>query len=152
MRLDARTRAFDPRFKDQVDLFVGKGGRVRANEVVNTQDLTGGSTAVITLSNFIPANSWLWGVFVEVLADIQGTVADFDVGDGTDVDRWGGGIALTSGTRTTTDDYTAADSFGVFLTSATDVVIQDDGILLFTGGILRIGALFLNGSADIRRR
>jgi hypothetical protein len=103
MRVETRARAVDTRLKDVADLFVGKGGRVRAKESIIVQDLTG-SAAVITLSNFIPANVWLWGVVVNVLKTITGTVADFDVGDGSDVDRWGAGIALDAQTITQASD------------------------------------------------
>ena len=148
MRLDTRTRTFDARLKDKVDLFVGKGGRVRAQEVVSLPTLTG---ATVTVSNLIPATVFLLGVFVEVLSEVSGTLATFDVGDGSDVDRWGAGIGLTELTRTTNDDFTATDSMGVFILSATDVVLDADGANAFSAGTIRIGVVFLTGSADIRR-
>lgn len=150
MRVDVRSRTFDARTKDVVDLFVGDGGRLRCEEVQQAQDLTG-SSATITLTDFIPTNTWLWGVFVTVLEDITGTVVNFDVGDGSDVDLWGAGLALTAGTQSSTADFTAAASMGTFGVAARDVVLQDDGVLLFTGGLIRIGAIFSTGSGSIRR-
>lgn len=150
MRSDVRARAFDSRTKGVADIFVGNGGRLRCEEVQQAQDLTG-SAATITLTDFIPTNVWLWGVFVHVLEDITGTVANFDVGDGSDVDLWGAGLALTAGTQSSTADFTAAASMGTFGVAARDVVLQDDGVLLFTGGLVRIGAIFSTGSAEVRR-
>ena len=152
MRIDPRARTVDTRLKDNIDIFVGKGGRNRIEESVSVTDLTGGSVALITLTDFVPANVWLLGVYVEILADIAGTVVNLDIGDGTDVDRWGAGIGITEGTQTTTADFTAADAFGVFLLTAEDVVIRDDGVLLMTGGQFRVGVIFQTGSAEIRRR
>ena len=93
-------------------------------------------------TDFVPANVWLLGVYIEILADIAGTVVNLDVGDGTDVDRWGAGLGITAGTRSSTADFTAADAFGVFLLAAEDVVIRDDGVLLMTGGQFRVGAVY----------
>jgi hypothetical protein len=41
---------------------------------------------------------------------------------------------------------------GVHVLSATDVVLQDNGALLFTGGLIRVSALYFDVSAEIRRR
>ncbi len=151
MRVDTRARAVDTRLKDVADLFVGKSSRLRAKESTIVQDLVG-STNTFTFSNFIPANVFLLGVYLHVLAAITGTVADLDIGDGSDVDLWGAGIGITAGTITDSDDFTAAASMGTFGITARDVVLRDDGILLITGGIVRLGAVYLSGSAEIRRR
>ena len=151
MRLDVRARAIDTRQKDVADVFVGKATRLRTSEVSIVQDLVG-STAVFTFTNFIPANVFLLGVYLRVVEAITGTVVNLDIGDGSDVDLWGAAIAIIAGTQTDSDDFTAAASMGTFAVAARDVVLQDDGILLITGGKVRLGAVFLTGSAEIRRR
>ena len=151
MRIDVRARAVDTRLKDVIDVFVGKASRLRVKEASIVQDLVG-SAATFTFSNLIPANVFLLGVYVNILATITGTVVNLDIGDGSDVDLWGAGIALIEGTTTDSDDFTAAASMGTFGTSARDVVLQDDGILLITGGVVRVGAVFFSGSGEIRRR
>lgn len=151
MRVDARARTVDTRLKDVADLFVGKASRLRAKEASIVSDLAG-SAAVVTFSNLIPANVFLLGVYLHIIAEITGTVANLDIGDGSDVDLWGAAIGITAGTTTDSDDFTAAASMGTFGIAARDVVLQDDGILLITGGIVRVGAVYLSGSAEIRRR
>ena len=59
----------------------------------------------------------------------------FDVGDGTDIDRWGNSIAVAAGTTVDITDYTA-DGFGDFPT-VTDIVLTSDGAD-FTAGVVQV--------------
>lgn len=99
-----------------------------------TTELTGLSGASVTASSLIPAGSWIVGVTVRVTITITGATT-FDIGDGTDVDRWGSAIALSLGTTTTIVDFTA-DGSGQFA-SANDVILTANGAN-FTAGAVRI--------------
>ncbi|MCK5318427.1 MAG: hypothetical protein KAJ55_10950, partial [Anaerolineales bacterium] len=74
------------------------------------------------------------GVTVRVLVSVGGP-ASFDVGDGTDVDRWGAAILSTIGTTTDITDFSsgAVTTFPL----ANDVVITSTGVD-FTSGSIRI--------------
>jgi len=110
-----------------------------ANGQQTTQDfasteVVGMSGATVTASSLIPAGSFIIGVTVRVTTTITGATT-FDIGDGTNVDRWGAAIVLTAGTTTDITDFTAA-GFGQFDT-ANDVVLTANGAN-FTAGAVRI--------------
>ena len=85
-----------------------------------TAELTSMSGATVTASSLVPAGSFILGVTVRVGTLIQGANS-FDVGDGSDVNRWGASIAVAVDTVADITDFTA-DGFGQF-TSANDVVL-----------------------------
>ncbi len=147
MRVDHRTRTFDSRGVNILDI-PGIGSKLRFREIVALPTLTG---AVVTVTGHIPAKTWCWGVTIEILEPVTGTITTFDVGDGTDVDRWGAAIVLTAGTRTTSTSFTAADAFGFFTLTAVDVVLDGDGANTFSGGKIRIAALISDMTANVRR-
>jgi len=103
------------------------------------------------MTGLIPATVWCWGVVVEILEDITGTLTTFDIGDGVDVDRWGAGILLVAGTRTNSDSYTAATSMGFFTTTAVDVVLDADGANTFSDGTIRVGVMVSDITSNVRR-
>jgi hypothetical protein len=146
-RTDSRARTYDSRGKDILDVpFLGS--KLRYREIVALPTLTG---ATVTITGHIPAKTWCWGVVVEILDPITGTLTTFDIGDGSDVDRWGAAIVLTAGTRTTSTSFTAANSFGFFTTTAVDVVLDADGANTFSGGSIRVAALISDITANARR-
>lgn len=149
MRTDIRGQAFDPRGGASADI-PGVGAKLRVREVGGVQTLSSGAT--VTFTGLIPANTWCWGVVVEVLELIGGTLASFDVGDGSDADRWGAAVGLTAGTRTTSDDFTAADSMGFFGVAAVNVVLDADGANTFDGtGLIKVFALVADITSNVRR-
>lgn len=152
MRTAFQRRSFDSRGKGSADQ-VGAGGKLRTREIRQILTISG-AAASFTLTDFIPALVWCWGVVVEVISSISGGTgwADMDIGDGTDVDRWGAGIALVEGTITNSDDFTAATSMGFFTTAAVDVVFQDDGILTAAQGQIRVVALINDITGQFRRK
>lgn len=99
-----------------------------------TTQLTAMSGASVTATNLIPAGAFIYGVVLRVTTEITGASA-FTVGDGTDVDRWGTGIALTAGTTTDVTDFVAA-GFGQF-SAANDVVLTAT-TANFTAGAVRL--------------
>ena len=103
-------------------------------------ELTALSGASVTATGLIPAGAFIIGITARVTTAITGA-ADFDIGDGTDVDRWGAAIAIASGTTAGIQDYTAA-GFGQF-SSANDVVLTANGAN-FTAGAVRITVHYLD--------
>lgn len=101
------------------------------------------SGATVTASNLIPAGSIVLGVNVRVVTEITGATT-FTIGDGTDADRWGTGIALTVGTTTSTADITVT-SVPIYA-AATSVVLTATGSN-FTAGAVNIEVHYINVSA-----
>jgi hypothetical protein len=58
------------------------------------------SAATLTASSLIPAGSFVLGITarIETTFDNSSGLTSFSVGDGSDADRWGTGIAITAGT------------------------------------------------------
>lgn len=92
------------------------------------------SGATSSASNIIPAGSIVFGVTVRVTTTITGATT-FKIGDGTDDDRWGSGIALASGTTTSGTAFTIT-SVPIY-TSATSVVLTATGSN-FTAGVVSV--------------
>ena len=147
MRSSLRAQQYDPRGQGTLDV-PGEASKLRTREVFITPVLTG---AVVTMTGLIPATVWCWGVVVQILEDITGSLTTFDVGDGTDVDRWGAGILLVEGTRTNSNSFTAATSMGFFTTTAVDVVLDADGANTFSGGTIRVGVMLSDITSNTRR-
>jgi len=81
------------------------------NVKANTEELTAMSGASVVTTNLIPDGALLLGLVTRVTTEITGASA-FTIGDGTDVDRWGTGIALTAGITSGQADYTADTAVG----------------------------------------
>ena len=104
-----------------------------------TQELTALSGATVTATNLIPAGCWLVGVTARVTLAITGA-ADFDIGDGTDVDLWGAAIAIALDTVTDITEFTAAGQ--AQYTAANNVVMTGNGS--FTAGSVRLVAHYID--------
>jgi hypothetical protein len=94
--------------------------------------LSGISGATATATNLIPAGSIVFGVTVRVTTAITGATT-FDVGDGTDVDRWGAAISINADTTTTASNFTIT-SVPIYA-SATSVVLTANGGNFSAGGV-----------------
>ena len=83
--------------------------------------------ATLTASNLIPAGSFMLGLTarIQTTFDNSNGLTDFSVGDGSDADRWGTGIAITGDTTVDLTDATASPG-GWFIT-ANDVVLTSNG-------------------------
>ncbi len=150
MRIDPRARRFERERKDAVDIFVGEGGRSRLEENVVAQVVGSPPSATVDLTDFIPAGSWVWGIFIEILIDVTGA-GTIDVGTIADPDRWGAGLAANARSFSTQEDFTAADSMGFFTIAALTVRLGAVSAS-FSDGLIRVGGIFTTGSAQIRRR
>jgi hypothetical protein len=97
-------------------------------------DVATSAGSSVFAAGLIPAGSFVIGITVLVTSTVGGP-ASFDVGDGTDVDRWGASISGGSFTTTDITDFTsgAVTTFQV----ASDVVLTSTGVD-FTSGNVRI--------------
>ncbi len=94
------------------------------------------SGASVTAATVIPAGALILGVTVRVNTTITGP-ATFSIGDGVDVDRWGTGIAVAAGTRTSGIDFTSTAITVNNGAGNAPVVITSDGVP-FTAGEVRV--------------
>lgn len=126
-------------------------GHVNANGArgllrVATTELTGMSGPTATWSNAVPAGAILLGVSLRVTTLVAsgdgGT--DFDVGDGTDADRFAAAAAFAAGTTKTPADHTATPL--AWLSAALSVVLTCNGGT-FNAGAVRLVAYYLQLTA-----
>lgn len=96
--------------------------------------LSGATTAATSL---IPAKSTYFGCVAEVTQTVTGATT-WDLGDGSDQDRWVNDRGLTVGTKTSESDFTATP-YG-FSTSAVSPTFTANGSN-FTGGKARVSCL-----------
>lgn len=116
-----------------------------SNATIDTKivmtELTSLSGATATFSNVFPIGTLPLGVSTRVTTLITGATS-FDIGDGTDVDRWGAAIAVAAGTTTDAKDFTVKSlTWGG--ASAQSVVLTANGGN-FTAGAIRIVGYYLN--------
>jgi len=102
------------------------------------------SGASVVTSGLVPAGKILLAISCRVDTTVTGATT-FDVGDGTDVDRYGAAILLPAGTIVIDQDYTA-DPYQ-FSTSAQEVTLTANGAN-FTGGSVTIVAYYRSTEAD----
>lgn len=128
--------AYDQWFDDDTPWsrsFYGTNGEAYEERTIKTE-LTGLSGATATWSNAIPAGAEVISVSGRVTTTITGATT-FDVGDGTDVDRWGAALTLTAGDTFDLSDmtYFSRAIYG----SATSIVLTANGSS-FTAGAVRL--------------
>lgn len=104
----------------------------------------------LTASNLIPASSMVVGVTIRITTGLGTTngLTSIAIGDGTDVDRWGTGIAITANTTTNIANFTISSP--VYYTAATNVVITgtgDGGNEFDTTGVIRITVHYIDLTA-----
>jgi hypothetical protein len=113
---------------------------------VATAAVTGMSGATVTATNLIPAGATVLGVTVRVTTLIAsgdgGTT--FTIGDGTDADAWGTGIAFAAGTVTSGTAFTVTTP--LHYAAATSVVLTCTGGT-FNAGAARITVHYLDYTA-----
>jgi hypothetical protein len=92
------------------------------------------SGASVTWTAAIPAGALVLGVTARVVTLITGATT-FNIGDGTDADRWGASIALAKGTVTTGANFTITSP--VYYAAATNIVLTKNGNN-FTAGAVKL--------------
>jgi len=109
---------------------------------VTLSALSGASVA--TTGGFIPDGAVLVGLTTRVSTAITGATG-YDIGDGSDADRWGANVAIALNTASDNRDWTAG-TIQCF-TTAQEVTLTAVGSN-FTGGAVVIVAHYLAGEAD----
>lgn len=110
--------------------------------VTESAALSGATSNIGT--TIIPDGAFVLGVVVRVTTLITSAAAvSFSIGDGSDADKWGAGIAFPAGTTTTHADFTAGPSL---YTSATNVVLTPN-TGTFTGGKVRAAVFYIDFTA-----
>jgi len=116
-------------------------GPVKLAGGVTVKRATGSITcdgATSALAGVIPAGAVCLGVNAAVRTAITGATS-FQIGDGSDADRWGDAIDIAAGTRTTSADYVAGNP--VFSASAVGVTLTATGSD-FTAGVVDLEAFY----------
>jgi hypothetical protein len=98
---------------------------------VNSASLTSGSSASVLA---IPAKALVFAVTIRVTTAITGATS-IDIGDGSDIDRWGAGISVEQSTTTSNVDFTA-DPHDWFLAASNVVLTANGGN--FTAGVVEV--------------
>jgi hypothetical protein len=111
-------------------------------KAVTLSGLTGASVA--TTTGFIPDGAVLVGLTTRVSTAITGATG-YDIGDGSDADRWGANVAIALNTSSDNTNWTAG-TIECF-TAAQEVTLTAVGSN-FTGGAVVIVAHYLAGEAD----
>lgn len=119
----------------------------KTNVRVAETELTSVSGASVTASSLIPDGAFLLGVTTRIttaLGTTNGTTG-YNVGDGSDADRFGVASAVTLGT--TTDNTSATAAFTGSFTSANDVVLTAVGGNFDGTGDIRVIAHYIDLTA-----
>jgi hypothetical protein len=111
-------------------------------KAVTLSALSGASVA--TTGGFIPDGAVLVGLTTRVSTAITGATG-YDIGDGSDADRWGANVAIALNTSSDNTNWTAG-TIECF-TAAQEVTLTAVGSN-FTGGAVVIVAHYLAGEAD----
>jgi hypothetical protein len=122
------------------------GAALAVRQATTTVNATA-AAASVTATNLIPAGAFVLGVTTRIttgLGTSNGTTG-YQVGDGSDADRWGNKTGTTSGTSTSNSDATA-NWTGAF-TTANNVVITAVGGNFDGTGVIRITVLYINTTA-----
>jgi len=105
---------------------------------------TSSGASVATTTGFIPDGAVLVGLTTRVSTAITGATG-YDIGDGSDADRWGANIGFALNTSSDNTNWTAG-TIECF-TAAQEVTLTAVGSN-FTGGAVVIVAHYLAGEAD----
>jgi hypothetical protein len=120
------------------------GQNMSIKSVTTTEDLSD-DAGTATLTNLIPAGSLVLGCTLRVTTTITGCTS-IKIGDGSDDDRWGATIALTSGTTTTSANFTGTQP--AFFSAANSVVLTAvGGGADFTAGVVRMTCHYISVGA-----
>jgi hypothetical protein len=120
----------------------------RGGASVAKTTLSNVSGASVTATSLIPDGAFLIGVTTKVTTAISGGggTTGYQVGDGSDADRWGEATTITAGTSTDNTNATANPT-GAF-TAAQNVVITAVGGNFNGTGDIMVCAFYLIAQAD----
>jgi hypothetical protein len=112
-----------------------------------SQLLSAVSGATVTATNLIPAGAFLVGVSTRITTGLGtgGGTTGYQVGDGSDADRFGVAAATTAGTTTKNTDATA-DPTG-WASAARSVVLTATGGNFNGTGAVRVSVAFIDNTA-----
>lgn len=121
----------DSAWLEEVNLHQGTNGQQTLIKTATTE--LGDLSASATAAGLVPAGAVVLGLTTRVTGAVTGA-STYDIGDGSDQDRWGAGISGALGTTSDNSDWTVGsiDSFP----SGSDIVLTGD--VAFTGGSVRI--------------
>jgi hypothetical protein len=110
--------------------------------------LSGVTGASVTATSLIPDGAFVIGVTTKVTTALGagGGTTGYQVGDGSDADRWGEATTITLGTSTDNTNATANPT-GAF-TAAQNVVITAVGGNFDGTGVIMVNAFYLIAQAD----
>ena len=108
--------------------------------------LTAAAGATITATNLIPDGAIVVGVTTKVTTALGGTLTGYQVGDGTDPDRWGAIVGTAVGTSSDNRDWTAT-TIQAF-TAANNVVLTSVGANFNGTGVIYVSVQYLIGECD----
>ncbi len=114
----------------------------------NTNEHTLAAAATSTISNFIPAGSFVLAVSIRVTTAVTTDGADpddFDIGTGADPNLYGSVISGAVNTTTTIADQTAVTPS--IYASATDLIFDATGAENFTAGVIRATVHYIDITA-----
>ena len=121
-----------------------RGGATLTTKL-NAMSATLDAAGTHTFSGAIPAGATVVGVTTRVTTTITGCTS-IQIGDGTDADRFGNAIALTSGTTTTNADWTIT-SAPVYAAATNIEITAVGGGASFTAGAMRVCVYYLAPTA-----
>lgn len=121
-----------------------RGGATLTTKL-NAMSATLSAAGTHTFTSIIPAGATVVGVTTRVTTTITGCTS-IQIGDGTDADRFGNAIALTSGTTTTNADWTIT-STPIYAAATNIVITAVGGGASFTAGAMRVCVYYLAPTA-----
>ena len=123
----------------------GPNGSATNVQKATTSLTTNSGIGTATATNLIPAGSLVIGIDARITTVIAGAgMASFSIGDGSDADRWGTGIALAAGTTVTLADATI--NAAPIYAAATSVVLTANAGQ-FDSGVIRLTVHYLSLTA-----
>jgi hypothetical protein len=100
----------------------------------------------ITATNLIPAGSIVHAVVTRVTTGFNGTVASFNIGDGTTANLFSATSAITVNTTTSLADHLSTFTPKLYK-AATSVVVTASSGTFGTTGTIRITVLYYSATA-----
>lgn len=125
---------------DSVIASVATNLQATTAQIVTSGAAIVGSVASVTLTNLIPAGVLVLGVTTRVTTAITGATS-FQVGDGTDTDKWGATVNIALNTTSDGADFTALTP--TFYPATTSVVLTANGGN-FTAGNIRVAVHYID--------
>jgi hypothetical protein len=113
-----------------------------------TVTVTTTAAATATATNLIPAGSMVIGITTRVTTAVTGDAGftGFNIGDGSDVDRWGANVTPTVDQTTDLTDCTVTTP-PIYAAATSVVLTQVGGSTFVAGGVVRITVHYISLTA-----